>query len=57
MIKYLLFRNKTVKKGDGLNYTTPRKGEYLPIFLTRPTSEDREKVTSDFKTSVYHPLT
>ena len=57
MIKYLLFRNRTVKKGDGLNYRIPRKGEYPPIFLTKPPSEKREKITSDFKTNVYHPLT
>ena len=49
MIKYVLFRDGKVKKGDDLNYRMPRKGEYLLIFLTRPSSEEREKVTSDFK--------
>lgn len=49
MIKYLLFRDGKVRKGTGFSYRPPRKGEYLLVFLTRPTPEERKKVTSDFR--------
>ncbi|MBS3132670.1 hypothetical protein J4470_00885 [Candidatus Woesearchaeota archaeon] len=49
MIRHMTFIARKVKKGDKLNYKIPKKGEYLFIFLTRPTKEEIKKLTSDFR--------
>jgi len=49
MIKHLTFKGKRVKKGNRLNYKIPKRGEYLLIFLTRPTNEEIKKLAKDFK--------
>lgn len=49
MIKHLFFRKGNVKKGEGPKYPMPQQGEYLLIFLTRPSPEEIKKVTTDFK--------
>ncbi|MAG15672.1 hypothetical protein CMO88_01280 [Candidatus Woesearchaeota archaeon] len=49
MIRHLTFKAGKVKKGAKLDYKTPRKGEYLLIFLTRPTNDEIRKITKDFK--------
>ena len=49
MIRHLTFRAGKVKKGVKLNYRVPRKGEYLLIFLTRPSYQEINKLTKDFR--------
>jgi magnesium transporter len=49
MIKYVMFKAGKVRKGNQLNYKVPKKGEYLLVFLTRPTQEEINKLTKDFK--------
>ncbi len=48
MLKYLFFGRCKVKKGTG-NYHIPSQGQYMLIFLTRPTPEEVNRVTRDFK--------
>ena len=49
MIKYLAFNGGKVKHGKKLNYRIPKRGQYLLIFLTRPSNEEIKKITTDFK--------
>jgi magnesium transporter len=49
MIRHLTFMAGKVKKGDKLNYRIPKKGEYLLIFLTRPTNDEINKLARDFR--------
>ncbi len=49
MIRYLLFRNGTVERGNKLDYPIPSSNEYLFIFLTRPRDEEITKISEDFK--------
>ncbi len=49
MIRYVLFNRKgSQKKGTGQDYPKPKKGDYLLLFLTKPSREQIDKVSSDF---------
>ncbi len=50
MIKYILFnKSGSVEKEISANYKKPGKDELLFIYLSQPTKEEIEKVSSDFK--------
>lgn len=50
MIRYVLFNEKgPAKKGSRLDYPALAKNDYLLIFLSRPSKDEIDKVSSDFK--------
>ncbi len=49
MIKYLVSKNGSLKKGIGFDYKIPSKNEFIWLFLISPTADELSRVSADFK--------